>query len=236
MICDAAESSFFLHGGIGGDDAIDVGERDEAVGSEPRVAKFRVGVAGGANQLAGVVDFHQASGSTDGAGIHACVRVLEADEHVTVGKAQIGVRVHVAGHVGEGCCDGGMQRIVEIEDEGAAGVVIVGEEHGAFGHGVFGVMDAESCLVGGEGGEELTVVRRRRVGVDYGEEVFGSEGAVTGPDEEVMTGLGLWFGGGERRDDEANDDCCDWKETAHVSSRVMRHRMAGRIAGSGSTR
>ena len=84
-----------------------------------------------------------------------------------------------------------MKRIVEIEDESAAGVVIVGEEHGAFGHGVFGVVDAESCLVGGEGGEEMAVVRRRRIGVDNGEEVFALEGAVACPSEEVVAGLRL---------------------------------------------
>jgi hypothetical protein len=114
---------------------------------------------------------------------------------------------------------------VEIEYEGAASVVVVGEEHRAFGHGVFGVVNAESCLVGRESGEEMAVVRRRRIGVDDGEEVFALKSAIAGPSEEVVAGLGAWVGlwlwRGEGREDEANDDCYEWEETAHVSSRLM---------------
>ena len=51
--------------------------------------------------------------------------VLECSEHVPVGQAQVGVRMHVAVHVRERRYDLGVQRIAHIENESAAGLVIV---------------------------------------------------------------------------------------------------------------
>ena len=79
--------------------------------------------------------------------------------------------MHVAGHVGERSDDLGMQGIVHVEDERAAHVVIVGEQHAARGHHVFGVVDADCLLVRAYGCDQLAVGGGSRVGVDDGEEV-----------------------------------------------------------------
>ena len=61
-----------------------------------------------------------------------------------------------------------MKRIEEIEDESATGVVVVGEEHGALGHCVFSVVNAESAPVGCEyvGAEWDRSSKKRRRGAD----------------------------------------------------------------------
>lgn len=46
----------------------------------------------------------------DRIGVHVCVRMLKSDEHMLVGQAQIRVRVHVAGHVGERVGEAWMKR------------------------------------------------------------------------------------------------------------------------------
>jgi hypothetical protein len=68
--------------------------------------------------------------------------------------------VHVAVDVREGAGDAWMQRVTKVEEEGAAGLVIVGEEDAARRHGVFGVVHELCLLVGGERGQQLAVARR----------------------------------------------------------------------------
>ena len=54
------------------------------------------------------------------------MRVLERGDHVAIGQPHKRMRMHVAGQVGEGPGDLRMQRVVHVEYEGAAHVVIVG--------------------------------------------------------------------------------------------------------------
>ncbi len=195
LIRDAGKDVVIVHGRVSRDDAIDFGEDDQAVRSEECVGERRVGVAGGANDFAVVVDFDESTGFAAGRrlrgvahGAHGMLGVLEGGEDIAVGQAKVGMRMHVAGHVGEGRDGFGMERITKIEDEGATGVVIVGEEHATGGHGVFGVMDADGLLVGGEGGEQLAIRGRGGVGVDHGEKVVALVGEVASPGKEVMRG------------------------------------------------
>ena len=82
----------------------------------------------------------------------------------------------------------GMQWTAQIEEKGAAGVVVVGEEDATCGHDVFGVVHEPGLLIGVERGEELAIVRRRGRGIDDGEEVGLLSGGVAGPDEEILWG------------------------------------------------
>jgi hypothetical protein len=76
--------------------------------------------------------------------------MLKGGEDVLVWQAQVGVRVHVGIDIGEGSGDARVQWIAQIEQEGAAGIVIVGEEDPACRHGVFGVVHEFRLLIGGE--------------------------------------------------------------------------------------
>ena len=118
--------------------------------------------------------------------------VLEGGENILVWQAQIGVRVHVAVDIGEGAGEARMQRIAQIEEKGAAGVVIVGEEDAAGGHDVFGVVHEFGLLIGIERGKKLAVVRGRGRRVDDGEKVGLLARGIAGPNEEVV---GRWFAG-----------------------------------------
>ena len=123
--------------------------------------------------------------------------VLESGEDVLVGQAQIGVRVHVAVDIGEGAGDVRMQGIAKIEEEGAAGVVVVGKEDAAGGHDVFGVVHELGLLIGRKRGEQLAVVWGFGRGVDDGEEVRLLPRGIAGPDEEVVrAGFAGWSAGG----------------------------------------
>jgi hypothetical protein len=116
------------------------------------------------------------------------VTVLEGAEDVLIRQAHVGVWVHVAIHVGERTGDARVQRIAQIEEKGAAGVVIVGEEDAARGHEVFGVVHEFGLLVGCERGQQLAVVRRCGGCIDDGEKVGLLACGIAGPDEEIVCG------------------------------------------------
>ena len=97
--------------------------------------------------------------------------------------------MHVAIHISERAGDARVQRIAQVEEKGAAGVVIVGEEDAARGHDVFGVVYELGLLIGIERGQQLPVVRRGRRRVDDSEEVGLLSGSAAGPDEEVVRGV-----------------------------------------------
>ena len=96
--------------------------------------------------------------------------------------------MHVAIHVGERGDDLGLQRVPDVENEGPASQVIVGKQHAAHRHNVFGMVDLFGLLVGDEGGHQLAVRGRSRVGINNGEKVSTFVGNVTGPGEHVMAG------------------------------------------------
>jgi hypothetical protein len=157
LIGNAAENALVVHGGVGGDDAVDLGKNDEAVGSEQCACKCGIGAAGGANDFAGVIDFDEAAALARAVGIHFVMRVLETGEHMPVGQAEEGMRVRVAIHVREGGDGLGMERVAEVEDESPSSVMIIGKEHAAGGHGVFSVVDEFRLLIGGERSHKLTI-------------------------------------------------------------------------------
>jgi hypothetical protein len=114
--------------------------------------------------------------------------MLEGAEDLLIWQAQVGVRVHIAVDIGERAGDTRMQRLAQVEEKGASGVVIVGEENAAGGHDVFGVVHEFSLLVSIKSGEQLAVVRRRGRRIDDGEEVGLLPCGITSPDEEVVWG------------------------------------------------
>jgi hypothetical protein len=147
----------------------------------------------------------------------AVVTVLKGAEDVLVRQAQVGVRMHVAVDIRERAADARMQRIAQIEEKGAAGIVIVGEEDAAGGHGVFSVVHEFGLLVGGEGGQELTVVCRCGRRIDDGEKVGLLARCVASPDEEVMLGRGLVHRRcGERRNGETASERKSKSEAEHA--------------------
>lgn len=120
--------------------------------------------------------------------LRAIVPVLERGKDMPVGQSQIGVRVHVARHIGKRSCDCGMQGIAEIEDEGCAGVVIVGKEHAAWRHRVLGVVHIHRLLTGGKSGHQAAVRRGSGIGVDDGEKGLALLCNISGPCEQVVPG------------------------------------------------
>ena len=186
LIGHSAEDVVVVHGRVGGDDAIQFGKHDQAVGRQQRVGKCRVRAAGGTNDFTGVIDFDQAAARAHLSFAGAVMGVLEGGEHVPVGQTQVGVRVHIASHVGKRGDDLGMQRVAHVEDEGAAGIMIVGKEHAAGGHYVFRVMDEFGLLVGHDRRHQLSVGGRSRIGIDDSEKVVALVGNITGPGEEVV--------------------------------------------------
>jgi hypothetical protein len=117
--------------------------------------------------------------------------ILKGAEHVAIGQADVGVRVHVAVEVSVRGDEGGVERMAEIEEIRAATFEGVGKEETVLGHLEFGVMRRASRAGSNDGGDSLAVVGRRRVGIEDGEEVVALFGVVARPDVEVGVGLGL---------------------------------------------
>lgn len=64
-----------------------------------------------------------------------------------------------------------MQRILHVEDERAADVVVIREQHAARRHFVLGVMDTHRLLVSADACDELAVTGGMRVSVDHRQKV-----------------------------------------------------------------
>ena len=58
--------------------------------------------------------------------MHGRVVVLEGGQHVAIGQAQVGVRMREAAHLVEGGNYLGTQRIADVQNEAAPGIVVVG--------------------------------------------------------------------------------------------------------------
>ena len=71
-----------------------------------------------------------------------------------------------AGEIAKARPDARLQRIAQIENDGLTRHVIVGEQLGAIGHPVFGMVNLLSDDAGGRGGDELTVAGRLWIGID----------------------------------------------------------------------
>jgi hypothetical protein len=122
-------------------------------------SKRRIGAARRTDHFARVVNLHESAGPGHSACVCALVLVLKRHKDISVGQPHIGVRMHVARHVGERGDDLRMQRIAHIENERPPGKMVVGKNHSARGHQVFGVVDLHCLLVGADRGHEVPVVR-----------------------------------------------------------------------------
>src|ERR1700712_3975117 len=107
--------------------------------------------------------------------------MLEGAENVLIRQTHVGVWVHIAVDIVERAGYARMQWIAQVEEKGAACVVIVGEEDAAGGHDVFGVMHELGLLVGSERSQQLPIVRRCRRRIDDGKEVCLLSGGITRP-------------------------------------------------------
>ena len=94
--------------------------------------------------------------------------------------------MHVARHVGKCGHNPGMKRVAHVKDKSPAGIMIVGKEHPALGHRVFGVVHAHGPLLGDDRRDELPVRRRSRVCVNHREEIVALFRRVTGPDKQTV--------------------------------------------------
>src|ERR1039458_2001626 len=82
----------------------------------------------------------------------------------------------------------GMQPVAHIKDKSPARIVIVGKEHPAGGHGIFRVMYELYLLIGGDSSDQMSIRRRRRVGIDHREKVVALVSCVAGPGKQIVPG------------------------------------------------
>jgi hypothetical protein len=75
--------------------------------------------------------------------------------------------------------------------------MVVGEQHPALWHHIFGVMGPHALLVGDDARQQVPVTGRSRVGVDDRQEVIALLRLVTGEYEQLMSGRrSRWRGPG----------------------------------------
>ena len=79
-----------------------------------------------------------------------------------------------------------MQRVAHIKDKSPARIVIVGKEHPAGGHGIFRVMYELYLLIGGDSSDQMSIRRRRRVGIDDREKVVALVSRIASPSKQVV--------------------------------------------------
>ena len=91
--------------------------------------------------------------------------------------------------------------IAQVEDERAIGAMVIGEQHAARRHLIFGMMRLYAFLIGGDARQHLAITGRCRVGVKHDQKVVALAFLVAAPDEQVMAGLvrGLSLGGRAER-------------------------------------
>src|SRR5215469_15654467 len=77
----------------------------------------------------------------------------------------------------------------EVYDNGVARSVIVREQVTTIGHPVFGMVDLLGDYSGSGRCQELTIVRRRRIGIDHGDEVLAALILIARPRKQVVTTL-----------------------------------------------
>ena len=88
-----------MHGGIGRYDAVFVGKDNKAIGHQQGISECRIRVTGRANYLAAVINLHKATRGAHLTGHSAMMRMLERRKDVPIGKAHVGMRMHVSVHV-----------------------------------------------------------------------------------------------------------------------------------------
>ena len=173
LVGHAAEDILEMHGGVRGHDAIDFRQYDEAVRSQQRIRNAGSALLAERTTFPLIVDLYEAAGLAHVAVAALVVmRVLKADQHVSVRQPQVGMRMHVAIHVGERSHDLRVKRVMHVEDEGLVQLMIVGEEHAARGHRVFRVMHPHGLLVRGESSHQPPVRSRSGIRVDHCEKVI----------------------------------------------------------------
>ena len=184
LVGGAAQQVVVMHRRVGRDDPVDVGQHGQAVGHQQGIGKRRIRRADGTHQFALVIDFHQAAALAAGCRMHGRVVVLEGRQHIAIGQPKVGMRMRVTAHVVEGRHDRWLKRIAHIQDEAAPGIVVVGEQHAAGRHRVFGVVRAYCLLVGFHRRHHSPEIRRARIRVDHEQEIISLLVAITCPDEQ----------------------------------------------------
>src|SRR5215468_2306561 len=121
------------------------------------------------------------------------------------------MRVHVTGQICKRRGDFWLPGIAHIENECAAGVVIVGEQHAARWHHVFSVMHAYGLLVRSQSRYHMTVVGRSRICIDDDQKVVALASSVARPYQEIVRFCGcLLLASAGREKDTAyteGDEC-----------------------------
>ncbi len=86
--------------------------------------------------------------------------------------------------------------------------MVIGEQHAARRHLIFGMMRLYAFLIGGDARQHLAITGRCRVGVKHDQKVVALAFLVAAPDEQVMAGLvrGLSLGGRAERRRENSEE------------------------------
>ena len=128
---------------------------------------------------------------------------LEARQHVAIGQPQERMRVAEAGQVVERRVDFRVERIAQVHHRRRPRLVVVGEQHRAFGHPVFGVVVLLAADARCSRGDQRAVCRRRRIGIDHRDEILAFAIRIARPGEGVVPGSG----GGRRGRGQQQRDC-----------------------------
>ncbi|WP_324827760.1 hypothetical protein [Qipengyuania zhejiangensis] len=120
--------------------------------------------------------------------------MLEGREDVTIRQASEAVRHAVTAKARKCRRLARLQRVREIEYYRPVRVVIIGEQHAARRHFVFGVMRVHAPLVSGLACNDPAVVRGVRVGIYDRDEVVSLIGAIANPNVKIFSGIVLGHG------------------------------------------
>jgi hypothetical protein len=143
--------------------------------------------------------------------------VLEGCENISVGQADIGVRVHVSVQIAERRDERRVLWLAQVEQHGAPALKCIGEKKAALRHLQFRVMGRSTRAGDCDRSDHLAVVRRCGIGVQYCEEIVALFRIVARPDEQAGIALGVSANGGEQQKDEA-------AEIAHRHKLLPRKR------------
>src|SRR6202050_212605 len=79
-----------------------------------------------------------------------------------------------------------MQWIAQVKDKSSPRVVIVGKEHTAGRHGVFGVVHSHSLLIGSQRRYQTPIPSRRGVGIDHRKKIIALMVRIAGPHKKII--------------------------------------------------
>src|SRR5580704_13955604 len=109
---------------------------------------------------------------------------LKAGQYVAIRQPHKRMGVAKAVEVAEYRVHVRMQRVAEIHHDGPARLVIVGEQKPTGRHPVLGVVDLLTGYTRSNRGNQLSVVRRPRLGVDDCNKILCVPRGISGPSEK----------------------------------------------------